>query len=475
MSVFRTCSISLAVALSFAGDGRGVRFESDKRRLAVSRSQVAKLCAKDVVRDGCEVLHGSPVTNGQATSSQLARILFADASTVDALLQDLGFARASKTFSCRDLCEAAVSKIPTYLGTAAPSDAGLGCIDGFCTKQVGISRESLVCEGIEFPDAADEHSRQPLHNRSVAETRPEVSDPVRRQMLFRSALNIVFGVFPAIGALKPGGMDPSATTQATHVESVTASRKIPPERYDYYRKLVLRASAWIAITVRRLNPGQSYVKRFFRTRKLANMSEVDDFLEVVRNTLTSMLHLTSYLYIKESVDIYPTTTAFVETYGKCDVWDNRDCGRKNRQGRHIVNICEAFWSRDYGFAKRVGILVHELAHHRGAKDYAYCEFDDCDKLDANEAVDNADTYLFLVKSLVSRNLLNERCNTRCNGNYFQDWTFTTPLPEGTCGSCFEYKPLFCSQFTCVEPGITVANGVTKSLCCIPHACSVEQT
>eukprot|EP00928_Gymnodinium_smaydae_P057929 TRINITY_DN41146_c0_g1_i2.p1 TRINITY_DN41146_c0_g1~~TRINITY_DN41146_c0_g1_i2.p1 ORF type:complete len:487 (+),score=24.83 TRINITY_DN41146_c0_g1_i2:52-1512(+) len=478
MGACHTCSVCLAVASSFAVVGHGVKLETHSQRLAESQSQAEKLCTKDVVIEGCDVLNDFLVLPGAkhelAAKPQLANVLVAEPSEVDYFLEDLGYPRDEKSFFCQDLCEKMVSRISTNLGVVAPSEPGVGCVDSLCEEQVGISKESLVSRGIQFPDAAEEGGSHTVDNKSFAGETPHVPKPVQRRILFRSALNIIFGIFPAIPASEHGRMNASATTQATSADGLTVGRSTMPERYHHHRNVILTASAWIAIAARRLSPGRSYVERWFLTKN----KEVSKTLGLIRMVLTRMLHIISYLHIE---DLFgdprcENTAAFVEARPDCDVYSVQDCGRKTEpDGRFIVNTCEAFWK--LGFAKHVGTIVHEVAHHTGAEDNAYCSSgNDCQKLPHVKAMSNADTYAALVGTLVADKSLNVQCNTQCNAVSFQGRKFGVRLPNATCGECFLYSQSWLSKNTCAERGITVARGylTSSSICCIPHQCSQEK-
>merc|ERR1719401_1160541 len=94
------------------------------------------------------------------------------------------------------------------------------------------------------------------------------------------------------------------------------------------------------------------------------------------------------------------TMAYVLQFPSCTVNSERDCGMKDVQGRYVVNVCEYFWDSLSTSSSRVATLVHEVSHHFGADDHAYCDGNDCFELSSAQAHDNADTYKALVEKLV---------------------------------------------------------------------------
>lgn len=375
-------------------------------KFALSESHIKNLCSDETVQDACAALGASRDPVAQASIEQLAEILVVHESEAVSFVQGLGLSLNGASFSCRSLCEAAVQRIPEVLHVAAPKTRNLGCIDDACDEDaVDLSKDALLSGGLSSPPPppshADNNRSLPPDGNHILDVEPEV----RRQMLFRTTLNVIFGIFPS-----PDEIDDS-TGVASLLESpgdtVRFGPSTLPQRHYLYSRYLLQASAWIATALRRLPRGSSAVRKWFI---LHTSKEVSLQTNVARRHLTKMLQALNHLMIvKGKVHECRTsgdsgTMAFVMASVNCNVYSTHDCGQKTRyDGRYIVNICEFYWRSYWDQSERVGTLVHESSHHFGTDDNAYCDSSptSCFRLSSDKAKNNADTYTKLVEELVA--------------------------------------------------------------------------
>merc|ERR1712232_1298762 len=93
-------------------------------------------------------------------------------------------------------------------------------------------------------------------------------------MLFRTALNVIFGIFPALsGSENQAGGRPKSLRQkrkslgngrgSSDSVNVAFSTTTLSSRHRLYQEYSLKASAWIATALHKLNAGRNHVKRWF--------------------------------------------------------------------------------------------------------------------------------------------------------------------------------------------------------------------
>jgi len=253
---------------------------------------------------------------------------------------------------------------------------------------------------------------------------------VRGPILLRTALNVIFGIFPSAGgdgdgdqvdagpALVAKTRNRAKTVGVTSVQEevdVSFGARVKRSRYKKYREFSMKASAWISTALRKLRAGRHYVKKWFI---LPSEITVDAQIREARRHLTRMLQLMSRFAIIKglpraeggacSSSLTGGVLAYVVTKDKgCGVNSRFDCGQKERTGRHIINICEFYWNGLLDSKVRIGTIVHESSHHFGTRDEGYCDQLDCLALSSREARNNADTYTKLVQELVADRRLPE--------------------------------------------------------------------
>jgi len=461
---------------------------------------VKKVCSNKVVRDACTTL-GS--YGGKATPAQLADTLAAEESDAVALLRTLGLeadvTRSGGYFGCQAFCLAAVARIPSILGEAAPASEGQGCLDDACTESVEVTEDALTSEGLKSPhDQQLEAENVTTDSQEAQEPPAEEEDPVMKaQQLFRLAVNTILGVFPA-----PDEQDDDEGSVASLMEGpggvdVAFGGRTKASRHAEYRKIVVKASAWLSYALKRLRAGRGLVEKWFVLGgRVTTEAEVDAQIIEARKHMTRMWQLMNRILIKKgipseeggpcSVENGAGTMAYVMKKGWCHVPQGHrsDCGTKEG-GRYIVNICEFYWGWGFGTNTHVGTIVHESSHHFGTTDNGYCDMVDCLALSSRKARENADTYTKLIAELVASRHLHEDphggehplCNTDCDASAWDDWEFSASLPGGTCGSCEAKTKSFLGLWgeDCADGEIQVAKGTVSSLCCRPYQCTTTTT
>lgn len=459
----------------------------DAVKFHVSRSHVNDLCTAAVIQQ-CVQLAASE--SSRATTSRLAEVLAAEESEVVAMLEALGV-DVQGDFGCREFCEASAAHIPAILQTAAPSGPDKGCIDDACSLPTAdVSQDALLHEGLQSPPTPPTQAQVDeieLSNMTV----PSVLHPeVRGKMFFRAALNVVFGIFPAVGEtddessadrLSDSLMESSEGVDA-QLPPVAFGPRTLPRRHAEYRSNTVKAAAWISKAIRNLESGKSLVSKWFILG--GNREKVDRQVVEARRHLRLMLNSMQWLHvrrgaaedcstIKEWGEVVGGTVAYVMKLRGCGVKDFKTCGQQDRQGRHITNICEFYWSRSLTDPVRVGTLVHESSHHFGTADHGYCDQVDCLRLSSTKARDNADTYTKLVEVLMplkreTRSLLDPHphCNTECGDSTFGDWKFDTKLSAGACGKC----SVVLRRFGSCGHQKKMAENFFQKVCCSTRLC-----
>jgi len=380
---------------------RGVRASGGFAALAPSE-EVERLCTATVVQAACEAMGtvGLPFQDAfkpRASLERLASTMALKVEEAQELLNAVGLeVNKEGTFTCKALCHAAVAAIPSVLGMSIPPAAGRACVDASCKQPtVDVSEVVLQNESLgSLPHEKDdvETLAQPPES--------EPSYPGDAKTMLRVALNVLFGVFPA---------PEQAVDQESSFLQLSEDPKFGPKilasRYEDYKRFALKASAWVATALKKLEPRKAMVKKWFRMDK-ASAEDIDAQVAEARSHLTRMQVALSKLYLKKGqpkssggtcITGEEGTLAYVVTNGGCTVQSGRDCGEKSGP-YYVVNICEHFWQ--FSNDIMVGTLVHESSHHFGTKDYAYGE-KDCLKLSSKKARANADTYHLLVASLAN--------------------------------------------------------------------------
>lgn len=372
-------------------------------RFALNASHVADLCTDAVVSEACEVLGSDPRPDATATREQLAEFFASDVSDVEALLGALQLGGRAAV-SCQAFCGAAVANIPTILSAAAPSKAGLGCIDRACEEeQVDVSSDALAKEGLAPPPMFEDPDQDWTWERDEAGI-AEIDPEVRGRMIFRLALNALFGVFPSAEEVDDEQAGDSMLQNATDGPNVSFSSDEESSRHSQYRDYVVKAASWVATAMRKLGSSKHLVFHWF----VLSSWEIDGQMSEARKHLKSMLTPLNFLHIKKGTHCRRNATtgggnlAYVLAEPTCQVKNHRDCGEREFSGRFVINVCDYFWSGAHSASNRVATLVHEASHHYGTRDYAYCGYMDCTKLSSDKARSNADTYRLLVEKTVSR-------------------------------------------------------------------------
>lgn len=374
----------------------------EARHFALSPEHVADLCTEAVMTEASRVLGAAPPpgADAEATPAQFAEVLAADASEAAGLLEALGLS-GTAPFTCRAFCEAAVSNIPKLLSAAAPARAGLACTDRSCEEQqVDVSEEALVEQPLAAPLAPEAADRSPVPVDDDGAGAAAIDPAAQRRILFRTALNLILGVFPYAEEVddETAECDPVAFGKCTR-----------PERHFMFRQYLQKASAWVAAALRRLSSGEAHVRKWF-IMETATPEEIDAQVHTVRGTLTKMLRLMSYISIQKGPECDDAkvfqagvayTAAYVQQFGESPLQVGEECGERDVAGRYIVNVCEFFWGYFYDEGMRVGTLVHETSHHFGTVDKGYCDAMDCLSLSPDSARSNADTYRELIEQLVT--------------------------------------------------------------------------
>eukprot|EP00930_Biecheleria_cincta_P079654 TRINITY_DN6756_c0_g2_i2.p1 TRINITY_DN6756_c0_g2~~TRINITY_DN6756_c0_g2_i2.p1 ORF type:complete len:594 (-),score=73.71 TRINITY_DN6756_c0_g2_i2:203-1984(-) len=493
----------------------------------VGHPDAQRLCTSSVVETGCDALGVSP--DGEtalASAQQLAEALAASIEDVNALLHTvLGNDNLiNSEFVIQQFCEQAVLKTPSILGMAAPQNPGLGCVNAECDHgSIDITEETLSqldLATIPPPNETDTNRAQ-----DIGLIQPD--DPaLRRQTLFRSALNVVFGIFPAVDE-DADELTNSLLQEQTGPErpgaDVAFGPRIRRDRHSKYRASALKASAWISTALRRIRYGRDVTKKWFILRSEA---QIDAQIIEARKHLTKMLTAIGHLKLKKGPSRECPVTdkgsssegvlAYVWTKIGCSVQSTNSCegGRScsscggKEQGRYVMNICEFYW--EFGEATRTGTLVHEASHHFGTDDKKYCESGGCLSLSSVKARNNADSYTYFVKELVTSPSLQRKtpgnrktpanipanvpanvspvphptCNTGCNPNEFQGptqlWHVKHALPLGSCGRCEEVRNVHVGRLRVwgddCEHGYQKAKSAqTRMLCCKPYQCEAPTT
>lgn len=488
----------------------------DAGKYQVSRSHVNDLCTAAVVKQ-C-VLLVAPPQGGRAWTGRLAEVLAADESEVVAMLEALGV-EVKDDFGCREFCEASAVHIPGILRTAAPGGPEKGCIDDACRLPTAdVSHDALVHEGLQSPPPSAPGQVDELEEKSNMTVPPVLDPEVRGAMLFRAALNIVFGIFPAVGEADdetsvdglPSSLMQDSTEEITQrpLNQVAFGPRTLRSRHDEYRQYAVTAAAWIAAALRNIDAGKSVVAKWLITQ--GGVMTIENQVEESRRHLRLMLDGMQYLQVRKGKpevcteiirdgQVVGGTVAYVFRYQNCVVTSYRACGVNDQQGRHIINICEYYWDRSNSGSTRVGTFVHECSHHYGTTDQGYCDQVDCLRLPSAKARSNADTYTKLVEELTrlqpgvrwkapdtgrrrpTENSMtgsgsslqpgplkpHPHCNTACGDTTFDDFRFNTKLYQGHCGQC---EVLFRGIHSCHNRK-RMATSTFLKVCCHTHVCS----
>merc|ERR1711988_1292443 len=161
--------------------------------------------------------------------------------------------------------------IPKMLKTAAPARPGVGCVDGACEADtVDLSTDALLREGLKGPTPDVNDANFTATNEPDPKNMPAIDPEIRGQMLFRTALNVIFGIFPALSGSGNKALRPNSLRQkrkslgdrrgSSNSVNVAFSAKTKSSRHSLYQEYSLKASAWIANALHKLNAGRSHVK-----------------------------------------------------------------------------------------------------------------------------------------------------------------------------------------------------------------------
>eukprot|EP00930_Biecheleria_cincta_P079657 TRINITY_DN6756_c0_g3_i1.p1 TRINITY_DN6756_c0_g3~~TRINITY_DN6756_c0_g3_i1.p1 ORF type:complete len:586 (-),score=79.80 TRINITY_DN6756_c0_g3_i1:56-1813(-) len=485
-----------------------VAFIRRESRFKVDYEHAQRLCTSSVVQTGCDVLGASQDwKTALASAQQLTEVLAASTKDVNALLRTVlgNYSLINREFVIREFCEEAVLKIPVILGMAAPQNPGLGCVNDECDNgSIDITEETLSQSDLATVPPPEETDTSKSEDIGPI----QADDPAARgRALFRGALNVVFGIFPAVDENEDEPtnslLQEQAETEGPGAD-VAFGSKIRPDRHSEYRASALKASAWISTALRRIRSGRDITKKWFVLRSEA---QVDAQIVEARMHLMKMLTAIGNLKIRKGPSRHCKVTdrggtlAYVMATVGCSVQSTNNCGEgrscsscgDKEQGRYVVNICEFYWQFDE--AKRTGTIVHESSHHFGTDDKAYCSSGGCLQLSSVEARDNADSYTHFVKELVQSSWLQAEtpathmvphptCNTGCNPIQFQGltqlWRVKYGLPHGSCGRCEEVSHVKLGPYKlwgddCEHGYRKAKSSASYMLCCKPYKCEEPTT
>jgi len=487
----------------------GISFSRTDSRFKIGYEHARRLCTGSAIETGCDVL--GALRDGEtalASAQQLAEVLAASVDDVNDLLHTLlgDYNLENEEFDVRDLCEKAVLQIPSILGMAAPQNPGLGCVEDECVNEsIDITEEALSQSDLATVPPPQTNDM----NKSEDIGPIEPDDPaVRGRALFRGALNVVFGIFPAVDENNDETTSSLLQEQADADgpgADVAFGSRIRRDRHTEYRVYAMKASAWISTALRRIRSGRSITKKWFILRSEA---QIDAQTIEARKHLMKMLTAIGSMKLRKGASDVCTVTktrdgesgtlAFVRATLGCNVQSTNSCGEgrscsscgHKEQGRYVVNICEFYWRNFIDQAQRVGTIVHESSHHFGTDDKAYCSAGGCLRLSSANARDNADSYTHYVKELVKSTWLtgeslatdavpHPSCNTGCSPTQFtsatQDWRVKYRLPLGSCGKCKEIShvkigPLKLWGDDCEGLYEKAKSSATQMLCCKSYKC-----
>lgn len=465
-------------------------------RFSVSAVQADARCTKGVISTAASALGSEDASSDFV---QLAEMLAAEEADASELLKALGVggANGKERFSLQTFCNAVLRHIPEFLGEAVPLRHDMGCLSKSCHEAVDISEDTLAQEGLTSPLREFHEPPQSLGILSPTseQTNTTLEPEAEGKRLFRLATNVVFGFFPSPDEIDDEVQSPPLQAVAT-APNVIFGSDVSPRRHEAYRSYTVKASAWVAQAIRKVRNGRALIAKWFHIK---SESQMDAQIRRTRRHLTKMLGLMSNLHIKRGSSYIcrhngnAGVLAYVKKWRWCGVDSSRDCGEKE-SGRHIVNICDVYWSFGFGSDARTGTIVHESSHHFGTEDVAYCEgyhgYHNCLNLLPKYALANADSYTYFIKELIKDyrikddmdSIPHEECNTLCGQSSFQGRALTKEFRSNSCGKC-EVKPGFrviprCGYTRGVPdkgvPQEEFASSLTGRVCCQQFECEVPK-
>ncbi|CAK9033325.1 unnamed protein product [Durusdinium trenchii] len=367
----------------------------------VSEERVKEVCSVEQMKAAGEALD---LKEQNASAAQIAQFLDVTHEQVSELL--FSTLKLSQPINLESLCRAAVEATPRVLGRLVPKPK-MACLDERCAEEVSVDLEELLKSPPLQPDGDPEDTPKVLDESPRMPRVEENSLPD----IMTNLLNELFDVFPAPFDVEAsdafdGHFQSSLAERSSyppgfgpmHPGSPAIEESILEERRKAYKKELVQAVAWVSAAV------QKKRARIFTLDCLKTWMKGSEHSKVIFQHLQHVKKVLQNSYIRKSPDpgVYcaKRELAYVQWHPllgqqRPGPKDHR-VGEMTKDDRYIINLCPAFWAEGSQF--RIGALIHEASHHYGTTDHAYGA-EACRALPADKALENADSYFYLVQNL----------------------------------------------------------------------------
>jgi len=142
-------------------------------------------------------------------------------------------------------------------------------------------------------------------------------------------------------------------------------RKVVRSTRKRWNSIVAEAAMWVESAIMKLAQSHDVITAWFGRADEASMQQV-------RRVLSGIVQTLKMLKIRVGTSQYcrSNTTAYVVSY---DTYEGTFAGAEKDGQRYVIHICSSYWSPELfrDPSSKYGTLVHEAAHHHGAKDTFY--------------------------------------------------------------------------------------------------------